>query len=63
MIDKKQMFRRQEVLDIMAWLLTTWHNLQFEFDKRLSKDWLNNNNWANDHLREDFINDFTNNLI
>jgi len=63
MIEKKQMFKREEVCNIIEDILMTWYNLQTEFEKWLNGSWLNNNNWANEHLRYEWLEEFINNLF
>ena len=50
-IDKKQ---KQVIVDM---IIEVW-NFYNEFEKRLNEKWLNNNNWQNDNLYSDFLDEF-----
>ena len=63
MTEKKQMFKRQEVLNILEDVLNEWYNLWNLFEKRLNDRWLNSWDWINEYLWDEFIEEFIDNLI
>lgn len=59
MLNKKQMFTRNEVKEIIWDVLEAFNNepVEFWFEERLNDRWLNSNNWANFHLYDEYIDD------